>query len=208
MHSIWTIGRQAGLRRDTDFMAGKTAVLARKGPRAGRWHVRSWERRAEGWEPFVLRRAWSRPQQGEGARARKGKKVGGRTHELKGVRASCSNPLRLGASGLRGCCARPFRRVPRKSNLISRHAGGEGWGPAFFRVHAPLTRPMACPLGSTLGERKRRTRHHRVTTVSSTGDIRAPRVSRTPLKRSREVGGLKPAGDEGTLAGCGARAAR
>ena len=29
MHSRWTIGRQAGLRRDTDFMAGKTAVLAR-----------------------------------------------------------------------------------------------------------------------------------------------------------------------------------
>ena len=28
--SRWTIGRQAGLRRDTDFMAGKTAVSARK----------------------------------------------------------------------------------------------------------------------------------------------------------------------------------
>jgi hypothetical protein len=27
---MWTIGRQAGLRRDTDFMAGKTAVSARK----------------------------------------------------------------------------------------------------------------------------------------------------------------------------------
>jgi hypothetical protein len=26
---MWTIGRQAGLRRDTDFMAGKTAVSAR-----------------------------------------------------------------------------------------------------------------------------------------------------------------------------------
>ena len=29
MHSRWTIGRQAGLRRDNDFMAGKTAVSAR-----------------------------------------------------------------------------------------------------------------------------------------------------------------------------------
>ena len=28
--SRWTIGRQAGLRRDTDFMAGKTAVSARR----------------------------------------------------------------------------------------------------------------------------------------------------------------------------------
>ena len=27
--SRWTIGRQAGLRRDTDFMAGKKAVSAR-----------------------------------------------------------------------------------------------------------------------------------------------------------------------------------
>ena len=99
MHSRWTIGRQAGLRRDTDFMAGKTAVLARKGSKGLAQVDGKLRLRREGWEPFVLRRAWSRPQQGEGARARKGKKVGGRTHELKGVRASSSNPLRLGASG-------------------------------------------------------------------------------------------------------------
>jgi len=32
---MWTIGRQAGLRRDTDFMAGKTAVSARNKEAAG-----------------------------------------------------------------------------------------------------------------------------------------------------------------------------
>ena len=58
-----------------------------------------------------------------------------------------------------------------------------------------------CPLG----ECERRFRNRRVTTVSSTGNFLAPprsgalamalaaRRSRTPLKRSREVGELKPA---------------
>ena len=154
MHSRWTIGRQAGLRRDTDFMAGKTAVLARKGPRAGRWQVVE----REGWEPFVLRRAWSRPQQGEGARARKGKKVGGRTHELKGVRASSSNPLRLGASA---------ERAPRSGRLL-RSAFSQGPKEIQFNIQArrgrglgtrvlPRSRALNAPYGVPPREHSRGT---------------------------------------------------
>ena len=69
------------------------------------------------------------------------------------------------------------------------------------RTHAEHAPDGVCPLG----ECERRTRNRRVTTVSSTGNFLAPprsgalamalaaRRSRTPLKRSREVGGLKPA---------------
>ena len=69
------------------------------------------------------------------------------------------------------------------------------------RTRRARARHGVCPLG----ECERRTRNRRVTTVSSTGNFLAPprsgalamalaaRRSRTPLKRSREVGGLKPA---------------
>ena len=85
----------------------------------------------------------------------------------------------------------PWLVVVRRSVVPSTERGAHA-------EHAP---DGVCPLG----ECERRTRNRRVTTVSSTGNFLAPprsgalamalaaRRSRTPLKRSREVGGLKPA---------------
>ena len=59
-------------------------------------------------------------------------------------------------------------------------------------------------------KRKRRPRHHRVTTVSSTGNFLAPRSARCSDASQTQPGGRRAedCGAEGSLAGCGARAAR
>ena len=111
----------------------------------------TWYLRREGWEPFVLRRAWSRPQQGEGARARKGKKVGGRTHELKGVRASSSNPLRLGASGASGLAGAAalersaFSQGPKEIQFNIQARRGRGLGTRVLPRSRALNAPYGVP---------------------------------------------------------------
>ena len=72
----------------------------------------------------VLRRAWSRPQRGGGARSkeRPGKKgsTGARTHELKGVRASTlKRLLRSPFSGSPGLL--PGNRVPNRAKFNFRN---------------------------------------------------------------------------------------
>ena len=79
------------------------------------------------------------------------------------------------------------------------------WRRTERSAHAQHAPDSACPLE----ERKQRTRHHRVTTVSSTGKVRhmltslrAPRVARTPQTQpgSRRA---EACGATGRLPGCG-----
>jgi hypothetical protein len=77
----------------------------------------------------VLRRAWSRPQRGGGracALAERKKKAG-RTHELKGVRAST----------LKGCCARLFQGPQDNCGIIHFVMEREG-------AHVPRSRFAPC----------------------------------------------------------------
>ena len=59
-------------------------------------------------------------------------------------------------------------------------------------------------------KRKRRPRHHRVTTVSSTGNFLAPRSARRSDASQTQPGGRRAeaCGAKGSLAGCGARLRR
>ena len=88
------------------------------------------------------------------------------------------------------------------ANQIDMGTRGRGLGPAF----TPRTRPTGVPPR----KRKRRPRHHHVTTVPSTGSFLAPRSARRSDASQTQPGGRRAeaCGAEGSLAGCGTRAAR
>ena len=88
------------------------------------------------------------------------------------------------------------------ANQIDMGTRGRGLGPAFNATHGR-------PTGVPPRKRKRRPRHHRVTTVSSTGNFLAPRSARRSDASQTQPGGRRAedCGAEGSLAGCGARGA-
>ena len=96
-------------------------------------------------------------------------------------------------------------RVPTLAPLASQidmGTLGRGLGPAF----TPRTRPTGVPPR----KRKRRPRHHHVTTVPSTGSFLAPRSARRSDASQTQPGGRRAeaCGAKGSLAGCGARLRR
>ena len=88
------LGVRAQLHR-----SARASRRAAKGPRAGRWQVDKWIVGSS----FVLRRAWSRPQRGGGARSKEtpGKKGGG-THKSRGSSRYPKRLLRSPFSGSPG----------------------------------------------------------------------------------------------------------
>ena len=97
--------------------------------------------------------------------------------------------------------------VPSTGSFLAPRSGGErdeGWEPGT-RVHATHGRPTGVPPR----KRKRRPRHHRVTTVSSTGNFLAPRSARRSDASQTQPGGRRAeaCGAEGRYT-CGALRSR